>query len=193
MSPERRRRFRDFCRDAKEEPLANLVDRVGAEVGPGPHRDFNAFMKAVAADATARGVKLTAKRKTLLKTSLACRDETAEPVIKAVHLKGAAPDAVRGLYPATIHAKPATVEYEPDTDLRDTEQIPLLEAGRHRVFHTPRSAALRPGRLVRPIQRQDRLRDQLHPPLLRAQAAAAVGGDTGGHTGVGAGDGRPVD
>ena len=128
LSPERRRSFHDACRDANEEPLANLVDRVGTEVGPGPHRDYNRFMSSVAADATAHGVKLTAKRKTLLKTSLASRDETAEPVIKTVHRKGAAePDALRGLYPVTIDGRPAVVEYEPDTDLRDTEQVPLLE------------------------------------------------------------------
>ena len=129
LSPERRGSFRGVCLDAKEEPLANVVDRVGAEIGPGPHRDFNCFMSAVAADAAAHGVKLTAKRKTLLKTSLARRDETAEPVIKTVHRKEVAPDALRGLYPATIDGKPAIVEYEPGTNLRDSEQIPLLEAG----------------------------------------------------------------
>ena len=127
LSPERRRSFHDACRDANEEPLANLVDRVGTELGPGPHRDFNRFMSSVAADATAHGVKLTAKRKTLLKTSLASRDETAEPVIKAVHRKVAEPDGLRGLYSVTINGKPAVVEYDPDTDLRDTEQVPLLE------------------------------------------------------------------
>ena len=40
-------------------------------------------MSVVAADASAHGLKLTTKRKTLLKTSLASRDETAEPVIRA--------------------------------------------------------------------------------------------------------------
>ena len=135
LSPERRRSFHDACRDANEEPMANFVDRVEAELGPGPHRDFNRFMSAVVADATAHGVKLTAKRKTLLKTSLASPDETAEPVIKAVHRKGAAePDALRGLYPVTIDGKPAVVEYEPDTDLRDTEQIPLLHEGSIEAF-----------------------------------------------------------
>ena len=135
LSPERRRSFRNTCRDAKEEALANVVDRVGAELGPGPHRDFNRFMLATAADATAHGAKLTTKRKTLLKTSLACRDETAEPVIKAVHRVGVAkPDPLRGLYPATIDGKPAVVEYEPDTDLRDTEQVPLLEEGGIEAF-----------------------------------------------------------
>ena len=130
LSPERRRSFRDACRNAKEEPLANLVDRVGADLGPGPHRDFNRFMSAVAVDAGAHGVRLTAKRKTLLKTSLASRDETAEPAIKSVHRKGTAePDELRGLYPATIDGKPAVVEYEPDPQLRDTEQVPLLHEG----------------------------------------------------------------
>ena len=130
LSPERCRSFRDVSRDAKEEPLANLVDRVGAELGTGPHRDFNRFLSAVAADATAHGVKLTAKRKTLLKTSLASRDETAEPVMKAIHRKGAAePDALRGLYSVAIGGEPAVVEYEPDPDLRDTEQVPLLHPG----------------------------------------------------------------
>ena len=128
LSPERLRSFRDACGGAKEKPLANVVDRVGAKLGRGPHPDFNLFLTAVAEDATAHGVKLTAKRKTLLKTSLACRDETAEPVIKALHRKGAPePDSLRGLYLDTIDGMSAVVEYEPDTDLRDTEQIPLLE------------------------------------------------------------------
>ncbi len=135
LSPERRRSFRATCRDAKEEPLANLVDRVGAKLGHGPHRDFNRFMSAVAADAGAHGVRLTARRKTLLKTSLASRDKTAEPVIKAVHRKGAAePNELRGLYPATIDGRPAVVEYEPDPELRDTEQVPLLQEGGIETF-----------------------------------------------------------
>ena len=135
LSPERLGSFRDVCRDAKEEPLANLVDRIGAELGPGPHRDFNRFLSAVAADATAHGVKLTAKRKTLLNISLASRDETAEPVMKAIHRKGAAePDALRGLYPVTTGGEPAVVEYEPDADLRDTEQVALVRPGGIEAF-----------------------------------------------------------
>ena len=82
LSPERRQGFRDACRGANEEPLANVVDRVAAELGPGPHRDFNRFMASVAADAAERGVRMTAKRKTLLKNSLAHRDEAAEPVVR---------------------------------------------------------------------------------------------------------------
>ena len=130
MSPEHRHSFHDACRDAKEEPLANLVDRVGAELGPGPHRDFNLFMSTVAADAKVRGVKLTAKRKNLLRTSLAHRDETTEPVIRKVHRAGTVqPDTLCGLYEADVEGRPAVVEYEPDANLRDTEQVPILHQG----------------------------------------------------------------
>ena len=135
LSPERLQGFRDACRDAKEEPLANAVDRVAAELGIGPHQDFNRFMSAIAANASTHGVKLTAKRKTLLKTSLASRDETAEPVTRAVHQQEVTePDPLRGLYPATVAGKPVFVEYEPDTDLRDTEQVPFLEEGGIQAF-----------------------------------------------------------
>ena len=61
------------------------------------------------------------------------RSEKAPPVIKKIH-KNADPDPLRGLYPATIDDKPAVVEYEPDTDLRDTEQVPLLEEGGVEAF-----------------------------------------------------------
>ena len=57
------------------------------------------------------------------------RDENASPIIKRVHPAGTTPDPLHGLFAATIKGKPAVVEYEPDPDLRDTEQIPLLEDG----------------------------------------------------------------
>ncbi len=62
------------------------------------------------------------------------RADDAPPVIKKIHRKGADADPLRGLFPATIGGKPAVVEYEPDTDLRDTEQIPLQEEGGIEAF-----------------------------------------------------------
>lgn len=62
------------------------------------------------------------------------RSEDAPPVIRKIHKKGTAPDPLRGLFEATINGKPAVVEYEPDTDLRDTEQIPLREEGGIEAF-----------------------------------------------------------
>lgn len=58
------------------------------------------------------------------------RDETAPPAIIKVH-KGSkvAPDPLHGLFETTIDAKRAVVEYESDSELRDSEQVPLLEPG----------------------------------------------------------------
>ena len=57
------------------------------------------------------------------------RSETAPPVIRKVHKSNVDPDPLRGLFPATIKGKSAVVEYEPDPELRGTEQVPLLEEG----------------------------------------------------------------
>ena len=130
LSPDHRRRFRAACRDAKEEPLANVTDRVATVLGAGPYPDFNRFMEAVAADASAHGVKLTTKRKNLLQKALASREEAAAPVIKKTHKPGAGePDPIRGLIETALDGQSTVVEYEPDPDLRDTEQVPLTEEG----------------------------------------------------------------
>lgn len=62
------------------------------------------------------------------------RSEDAPPVIKIIHKKDILPDPLRGLFSVEIAGKPAVVEYEPDTDLRDTEQVPLMEAGGIETF-----------------------------------------------------------
>ena len=62
------------------------------------------------------------------------RSENAPPVIRKIHKKGTKADPLRGLFETTINGRPAVVEYEPDTDLRDTEQIPLQEAGGIEAF-----------------------------------------------------------
>ena len=135
LSPDRCQRFRAACRDAKEEPLSNGIDRVAAVLGAGPHPDFNQFMEVVVADASAHGVKLTAKRKNLLQVALASREEAAAPVIKKAHKPGAVePDPIRGLIEAALDGQSTVVEYEPDTEVRDAEQVPLLEEGGIEAF-----------------------------------------------------------
>jgi type I restriction enzyme M protein len=62
------------------------------------------------------------------------RAEDAPPVIRKIHKKGTAADPLRGLFEATLGGKSAVVEYEPDPELRDTEQVPLLEDGGIEAF-----------------------------------------------------------
>jgi type I restriction enzyme M protein len=68
-----------------------------------------------------------------LKDTAECSDDVP-PVIKTIHKKGVAFDPLRGLFEITINGKQRIVEYEPDSDLRDTEQVPLLEAGGIEAF-----------------------------------------------------------
>jgi len=62
-------------------------------------------------------------------------DETAPPVIRKIRRPGTTEaDPLRGLFAATINGKRCVVEYEPDSDLRDSEQVPLLEPGGAETF-----------------------------------------------------------
>ena len=62
------------------------------------------------------------------------RVDDAPPVIRKIHKKGAPADPLRGLFEAKIAGMPAVVEYESDPELRDTEQVPLLEDGGIEAF-----------------------------------------------------------
>jgi len=63
------------------------------------------------------------------------REESAPPVIAKIHKPGKAkPDPLHGLFEAEVNGEKVIVEYEPDSELRDTEQIPLLEKGGIEAF-----------------------------------------------------------
>ena len=130
LSKAQREKFREACLAVDEVPIANVVDRVALGIGDGPHHDFNVFLDLVEADAERHGVKLTAKRVKLLQSVLAERDEAAERVIRRIFKPGKAKaDPLHGLFEATIGGKNFVVEYECDSDLRDTETVPFKEPG----------------------------------------------------------------
>ena len=142
-----RRRLRVTCAEAGEDDLMGVVDQVAAEIGPGPHLDYNVFVAAAETVAAQRGVKLTAKRAKLLQNELAVKDENAAPVIKQLYKPGKGDlDPLHGVFempgeteggPAgngALPLLPALAAYEPDPDLRDTEQVPLLEEGGIEAF-----------------------------------------------------------
>jgi len=127
--------FRRVCTPLKEEPLANLIDQANEVLGAGLHNDYNEFLTALNKLAAQGNVKLTAKREKLLQAELAQKDEAAQPVIKKIHKPGKAEaNSLYGRYEATVDGKACVVEYEPDTELRDTEQVPLLENGGIETF-----------------------------------------------------------
>jgi type I restriction enzyme M protein len=62
------------------------------------------------------------------------RGDDAPAIIKKVHKQGTPSDPIKGRVETTINGKATVVEYEPDTELRDTEQIPLTEPGGIEAF-----------------------------------------------------------
>jgi type I restriction enzyme M protein len=135
LSEANRDRFRQACIELDETPIANVVNRVQQKIGQGPHNDFNVFIKHVETDAEQHGVKITAKRTKLLQSTLATKDEAAERVIRRLHKAGKLEaNQLHGLFLLKIAGKPCVVEYEPDSDLRDTETVPLQEPGGIEAF-----------------------------------------------------------
>ena len=58
----------------------------------------------------------------------------APPVIRKIHKRGTPPDPLRGRFQRMFSGRPAVVDFEPDTALRDTEQIPLTKDGGIEAF-----------------------------------------------------------
>lgn len=135
LTEKRRKKLMDpktWSRDARLVETATLLRDA---LGGGLYEDHNVFRERVTAALKKADEKIpAADLKTVLK-AVSWREETAPPVIAKVHKPGkVAADPLRGLYAATSDGKPAVVEYEPDSDLRDTEQVPLLEEGGIEAF-----------------------------------------------------------
>ena len=98
--------------------------------------DHNIFRQNVSAALMQGSIKLPAADLNKILKAVSWRVETASPVIAKMHKPGKnEAEPLYGLYDAvTPTGKPVIVEYEPDPDLRDTEQVPLLEEGGIEAF-----------------------------------------------------------
>jgi type I restriction enzyme M protein len=114
-----------WARDAALVETAGLLrEALGGELFP----DHNVFREQVEQALKAADRKVGAADLKLIYKAVSWREESAPPVIAKLHRKGKA-DPLHGIYETTVQGKNAIVEYEPDPDLRDTEQVPLLEDG----------------------------------------------------------------
>ena len=119
-------------RDAR---LVDIAASLRRDLGEGLFEDHNAFRDEVDTALAKRGHRLGAAEKKILLRAVSWREESAPPVIAKVHKPGkVSADPLRGRYEAKVDGKACVVEYEPDSDLRDTEQVPLLEEGGIEAF-----------------------------------------------------------
>jgi type I restriction enzyme M protein len=117
--------------------LVETATRLRTELGGDLFEDHNVFLAHVEDALKTIGVKLSAADFKLIVSAVSWRDESAPPVIKKVHKPGKLkPDPLHGLYEGRDGrpGRPTIVEYEPDSELRDFEQIPLLEEGGIEAF-----------------------------------------------------------
>ena len=121
-----------WVRDGKLLDVANKLRKV---IGGELFEDHNIFRKKV--DEALENIKpsISAMEKKLILRAVSWSVETAPPVIAKIHKpeKGKA-DPLHGRFEVNIEKKPYVVEYEPDPELRDFEQVPLLEDGGIEAF-----------------------------------------------------------
>ena len=119
-------------RDAQ---LLHLAHQLRQALGEQLFEDHNVFLEEVDAALKKLQLKPAPPDLKLIISAVSWRVEEAPPVIKKVHKPGKVQaDPLHGLYEAKIDGKACVVEYEPDSELRDYEQIPLLEEGGIEAF-----------------------------------------------------------
>ena len=119
-------------RDAQ---LVETATKLREALGEGLFEDHNVFLEGVEATLRKLALRPGAADLKLIVNAVSWRVEGAARVLRKVHKAGKArPDPLRGLFEAKIGDRACVVEYEPDGELRDFEQIPLLEAGGIEAF-----------------------------------------------------------
>lgn len=115
--------------------LVEVGTKLRVVLGDTLFDDHNVFRERVDAALRKAEIRLAAADLKQILKAVSWRVETAPPVIAKVQKASKAKaDPMHGLFEATVDGKPAIVEYEPDSDLRDTELVPLLEDGGIEAF-----------------------------------------------------------
>ncbi|HMZ19766.1 MAG TPA: class I SAM-dependent DNA methyltransferase, partial [Blastocatellia bacterium] len=115
--------------------LVTTAHALRQELGDGLFTDHNVFRAEVDAALKKLDLKISAADLKVIIAAVSWREESAPPVIKKLYKPGkTAVDELRGFYATVVDGKACVVEYEPDSELRDYEQIPLLEDGGIEAF-----------------------------------------------------------
>jgi type I restriction enzyme M protein len=115
--------------------LVEIATTLRTALGDRLFEDHNEFRSLVEKTLKDEDIKVGASDLKRILAAVSTRNESAPCVIAKVHKPGKAKaDPMYGLYEVAVNGKHAIVEYEVDSDLRDTEQVPLLEEGGIEAF-----------------------------------------------------------
>ena len=130
LPEKKRKKLADPTTWARDARLVEAALQLREQLGETVFEDHNLFRERVDAALQQAGLRLPAPELRLILKAVSWRVDSAAPVIAKVHKPGKTKaDPLHGLFEAPVNGKPALVEYEPDPELRDTEQVPLLEDG----------------------------------------------------------------
>ena len=130
LPEKKRKKLLDAKTWERDGRLVEVATALRETLGGELFEDHNLFRDRVDDSLKAAGTKLPAAELKLILKAVSWRVEDAPRVIAKIHKTGKVrADPMRGLFDADVAGKACVVEYEPDTDLRDTEQVPFLEEG----------------------------------------------------------------
>ncbi len=122
----------------RDHRLYQIAKDVWKIVGDKLFEDHNEFRQRFDDAVKELGIKLSAADKKIVLRAVSWRDESAPPVIGKREKPKPGDDlelqSHYGKHHVEINGEQVVLEYEPDTDLRDTEQVPLLEQGGIEAF-----------------------------------------------------------
>lgn len=128
LSEKKKRKLLDGKTWERDGRLLETATLLRQELGGELFDDHNLFRALVDEALEKLERKVSAADLKAILQAVSWRDESAPPVVAKVHKAGKAKaNPLYGLYPIEVDGKQRIVEYEPDSDLRDTEQIPFLE------------------------------------------------------------------
>lgn len=135
MPEKKKKKLLDFGTWERDGKLVEVANALRKEIGDKLFEDHNVFRNRVNEVLEKLDMKLAAADLKIVLRSVSWRVESAPPVIAKIHKPGKAKmDPLHGFYEATMDGKKCVVEYESDSELRDTEQVPLLETGGVEAF-----------------------------------------------------------
>jgi type I restriction enzyme M protein len=135
LPEKKKKKLLDFKTWERDGRLVEAATKLREALGDKLFEDHNIFRDRIDAALKKANIKLAAADLKQILKAVSWRVETAPPVIDKVHKPGKATvDPLHGRYASPVGDKKLVLEYEPDSDLRDTEQVPLLEDGGIEAF-----------------------------------------------------------
>jgi len=130
LPEKKKRKLLDAKTWERDSKLVQTALALRGAIGDKLFEDYNEFRDRVTTALEKLKINPSAADLKAILKAVSWRVETAPPVIAKTHKLGKSkPDPLNGSFEVTLDGKKCIVEYEPDPDLRDNEQVPLLEEG----------------------------------------------------------------